>query len=168
MQSYEYYSSPIDFTMCFVLFSGDSLISYCQWVIESAPRSIWSMLCCGGAEEDTSGPPANQYTAPSRGGNSYGGGGGNVFIFIYSIRWLLFAPLKLIRIPSCIPIYRELSSSSVFSSVSNSGSQRATIIQLSFPYIWFFITSFPFYLEGFNINVFAFIAKRSIESSLNL
>ncbi|GAU31508.1 hypothetical protein TSUD_332830 [Trifolium subterraneum] len=33
------------------------------------------MLCCGGAEEDTSGPPANQYTAPSRGGNSYGGGG---------------------------------------------------------------------------------------------
>nr|WIL59918.1 nodulation protein [Melilotus officinalis] len=35
------------------------------------------MLCCGGSEEDTSGPPANQYTAPSRGGNAYGGGGGN-------------------------------------------------------------------------------------------
>ncbi|XP_024625467.1 probable protein kinase At2g41970 isoform X2 [Medicago truncatula] len=33
------------------------------------------MLCCGGSEEDTSGPPANQYTAPSRGGNSYGAGG---------------------------------------------------------------------------------------------
>ncbi|XP_010243370.1 PREDICTED: probable protein kinase At2g41970 isoform X2 [Nelumbo nucifera] len=32
------------------------------------------MLCCGGAEEENYGPPANQYTAPPRGGNSYGGG----------------------------------------------------------------------------------------------
>ncbi|XP_059463647.1 probable protein kinase At2g41970 [Corylus avellana] len=34
------------------------------------------MFCCGGAEEETLGPPANQYTAPPRGGNTYGGGGG--------------------------------------------------------------------------------------------
>ncbi|PNY03767.1 putative protein kinase [Trifolium pratense] len=65
------------------------------------------MLCCGGAEEDTSGPPANQYTAPSRGGNSYGGGGGNVFIFIYSIRWLLSPPLPQIDqnppMSTCLP-----------------------------------------------------------------
>ncbi|KAJ4979733.1 hypothetical protein NE237_010513 [Protea cynaroides] len=30
------------------------------------------MLCCGGVEEDNFGPPANQYTAPPKGGNSYG------------------------------------------------------------------------------------------------
>ncbi|KAL2464743.1 putative protein kinase [Forsythia ovata] len=35
------------------------------------------MLCCGGAEEENhSGPPANQYTAPPRAGNPYGGGTG--------------------------------------------------------------------------------------------
>ncbi|KAG5055216.1 hypothetical protein JHK85_007726 [Glycine max] len=34
------------------------------------------MLCCGGAEEESTGSPANQYpTAPPRGGNTYGGGG---------------------------------------------------------------------------------------------
>ncbi|PIN07166.1 Serine/threonine protein kinase [Handroanthus impetiginosus] len=33
------------------------------------------MLCCGGAEEEpNSGPPANQYTAPPKAGNTYGGG----------------------------------------------------------------------------------------------
>ncbi|GFZ20920.1 protein kinase superfamily protein [Actinidia rufa] len=32
------------------------------------------MLCCGGGEEENDGPPANQYTAPPRGGNPYGGG----------------------------------------------------------------------------------------------
>ncbi|OVA20716.1 Protein kinase domain [Macleaya cordata] len=30
------------------------------------------MLCCGGAEEENYGPPANQYTAPPKGGNQYG------------------------------------------------------------------------------------------------
>nr|GMD44615.1 probable protein kinase At2g41970 [Ipomoea batatas] len=35
------------------------------------------MFCCGGSEEDNlSGPPANQSTAPPRGGNPYGGAGG--------------------------------------------------------------------------------------------
>ncbi|XP_019186329.1 PREDICTED: probable protein kinase At2g41970 [Ipomoea nil] len=35
------------------------------------------MFCCGGSEEDShSGPPANQSTAPPRGGNPYGGAGG--------------------------------------------------------------------------------------------
>ncbi|XP_024031179.1 probable protein kinase At2g41970 [Morus notabilis] len=32
------------------------------------------MFCCGGTEEEHTGPPANQY-APPRGGNTYGGGG---------------------------------------------------------------------------------------------
>ncbi|XP_057983582.1 probable protein kinase At2g41970 isoform X1 [Malania oleifera] len=31
------------------------------------------MFCCGGAEEENNGPPANQNTAPPRGGNPYGG-----------------------------------------------------------------------------------------------
>ncbi|XP_048138669.1 probable protein kinase At2g41970 [Rhodamnia argentea] len=30
------------------------------------------MLCCGGSEEENFGPPANQYTAPPRGGDPYG------------------------------------------------------------------------------------------------
>ncbi|KAI6673855.1 hypothetical protein NL676_001761 [Syzygium grande] len=30
------------------------------------------MLCCGGSEEENYGPPANQYTAPPRGGDPYG------------------------------------------------------------------------------------------------
>ncbi|KAF8396036.1 hypothetical protein HHK36_017648 [Tetracentron sinense] len=30
------------------------------------------MFCCGGAEEENYGPPANQYTAPPKSGNSYG------------------------------------------------------------------------------------------------
>ncbi|KAF7818933.1 putative protein kinase [Senna tora] len=34
------------------------------------------MLCCGGSEEESSGPPANQYTAPPRGGNAYREGEG--------------------------------------------------------------------------------------------
>ncbi|KAJ1432851.1 Tyrosine-protein kinase, active site [Sesbania bispinosa] len=34
------------------------------------------MLCCGGAEEDISGLPANHYSTSPRGGNTYGGGGG--------------------------------------------------------------------------------------------
>lgn len=34
------------------------------------------MFCCGGAEEESHGPPAHQYTAPPRGGNMYGGGSG--------------------------------------------------------------------------------------------
>ncbi|CBI29997.3 hypothetical protein VitviT2T_012849 [Vitis vinifera] len=33
------------------------------------------MFCCGGEEEENHGQPANQYTAPPRGGNAYGGGG---------------------------------------------------------------------------------------------
>ncbi|PQM38269.1 putative protein kinase [Prunus yedoensis var. nudiflora] len=34
------------------------------------------MSCCGGAEEENYGPPANQYNAaPPRGGNTYGAGG---------------------------------------------------------------------------------------------
>lgn len=32
------------------------------------------MFCCGGAEEDNFGPPANQYTAPPKGNNPVGGG----------------------------------------------------------------------------------------------
>ncbi|XP_021619851.1 probable protein kinase At2g41970 isoform X2 [Manihot esculenta] len=32
------------------------------------------MLCCGGAEEEHDGPPANQYPAPPKGGNPYAGG----------------------------------------------------------------------------------------------
>ncbi|GAV63977.1 Pkinase_Tyr domain-containing protein [Cephalotus follicularis] len=31
------------------------------------------MFCCGDAEEESNGPPANQYTAPPKGGNTYGG-----------------------------------------------------------------------------------------------
>ncbi|XVE61283.1 hypothetical protein DITRI_Ditri06bG0027400 [Diplodiscus trichospermus] len=31
------------------------------------------MFCCGGEEEEPNGPPANQYTAPPRGGNQIGG-----------------------------------------------------------------------------------------------
>ncbi|KAF5474025.1 hypothetical protein F2P56_005967 [Juglans regia] len=31
------------------------------------------MFCCGDKEEENLGPPANQYTAPPRGGNAYGG-----------------------------------------------------------------------------------------------
>nr|TKR71489.1 kinase family protein [Populus alba] len=34
------------------------------------------MFCCGDKEEEPHGPPANQYTAPPRGGNPYGGGSG--------------------------------------------------------------------------------------------
>ncbi|KAF5737358.1 Kinase superfamily protein [Tripterygium wilfordii] len=34
------------------------------------------MFCCGGAEEEPNGQPANQYTAPPRGGTPYGGGPG--------------------------------------------------------------------------------------------
>ncbi|XP_043690926.1 probable protein kinase At2g41970 [Telopea speciosissima] len=34
------------------------------------------MLCCGGVEEENFGPPASQYTAPPRGGNSSGSGRG--------------------------------------------------------------------------------------------
>ncbi|XWS56174.1 hypothetical protein CRYUN_Cryun09bG0063600 [Craigia yunnanensis] len=33
------------------------------------------MFCCGGAEEELDGPPANQYTAPPKGGNQFGGAG---------------------------------------------------------------------------------------------
>ncbi|KAJ9184669.1 hypothetical protein P3X46_004373 [Hevea brasiliensis] len=33
------------------------------------------MFCCGGTEEELDGPPANQYTAPPKGGNTYAGGG---------------------------------------------------------------------------------------------
>ncbi|XP_050217773.1 probable protein kinase At2g41970 [Mercurialis annua] len=33
------------------------------------------MLCCGGSEEEVDGPPAHQYTAPPKGGNTYAGGG---------------------------------------------------------------------------------------------
>ncbi|XWS43262.1 hypothetical protein CRYUN_Cryun16bG0087900 [Craigia yunnanensis] len=33
------------------------------------------MFCCGGEEEEPKGPPANQYTAPPRGGNQFGGAG---------------------------------------------------------------------------------------------
>ncbi|XVE75746.1 hypothetical protein DITRI_Ditri12bG0117600 [Diplodiscus trichospermus] len=33
------------------------------------------MFCCGGAEEELDGPPANQYTAPPRGANQFGGAG---------------------------------------------------------------------------------------------
>ncbi|KAK2647312.1 hypothetical protein Ddye_014801 [Dipteronia dyeriana] len=33
------------------------------------------MFCCGGAEEEQSGPPANQYTAPPKGGNPTHGAG---------------------------------------------------------------------------------------------
>ncbi|XP_028777663.1 probable protein kinase At2g41970 [Neltuma alba] len=33
------------------------------------------MLCCGGTEEESSGPTANQNPAPLRGGNAYGEGG---------------------------------------------------------------------------------------------
>ncbi|KAB1222404.1 hypothetical protein CJ030_MR2G028732 [Morella rubra] len=32
------------------------------------------MFCCGDKEEENHGPPANQYTAPPRGSNTYGGG----------------------------------------------------------------------------------------------
>lgn len=32
------------------------------------------MFCCGGAEEETNGPPSNQYTAPPKAGNPYNGG----------------------------------------------------------------------------------------------
>ncbi|XP_059646433.1 probable protein kinase At2g41970 isoform X1 [Cornus florida] len=32
------------------------------------------MLCCGGGEEEPHGPPANQYTAPPKGGTPYRGG----------------------------------------------------------------------------------------------
>ncbi|KAJ1423288.1 Tyrosine-protein kinase, active site [Sesbania bispinosa] len=39
------------------------------------------MLCCGGAEEDISGLPANHYNSSPRGGNTYGGGGGNMLFF---------------------------------------------------------------------------------------
>lgn len=31
------------------------------------------MFCCGGAEEENAGPPANQNTAPPRGNNPVGG-----------------------------------------------------------------------------------------------
>ncbi|WCJ34943.1 Protein kinase superfamily protein [Euphorbia peplus] len=34
------------------------------------------MMCCGGSEEELDGPPANQYTAPPKGGNMYAGGSG--------------------------------------------------------------------------------------------
>ncbi|KAJ8899987.1 hypothetical protein K2173_024098 [Erythroxylum novogranatense] len=34
------------------------------------------MLCCGGAEEEPTGPPANQYATPPKGGPTYGAGGG--------------------------------------------------------------------------------------------
>lgn len=34
------------------------------------------MFCCGGTEEEHSGPPANQYAPPKGGGNPYGGGSG--------------------------------------------------------------------------------------------
>lgn len=37
------------------------------------------MFCCGGAEEETNGPPSNQYTAPPKAGNPYNGG--NKFFF---------------------------------------------------------------------------------------
>ncbi|GAB4851520.1 hypothetical protein Ancab_030921 [Ancistrocladus abbreviatus] len=33
------------------------------------------MFCCGGAEEENYGPPANQYTAPPKGNNPVAGGG---------------------------------------------------------------------------------------------
>lgn len=33
------------------------------------------MFCCGGEEEEPNGPPANQYTAPPRGGNQFSGAG---------------------------------------------------------------------------------------------
>ncbi|XP_022766029.1 probable protein kinase At2g41970 isoform X2 [Durio zibethinus] len=33
------------------------------------------MFCCGGEEDEPNGPPANQYTAPPRGGNQYSGSG---------------------------------------------------------------------------------------------
>ncbi|KAK9291148.1 hypothetical protein L1049_009336 [Liquidambar formosana] len=32
------------------------------------------MFCCRGAEEENHGPPANQFTAPPKGGNTYSGG----------------------------------------------------------------------------------------------
>ncbi|KAL2923907.1 hypothetical protein RDABS01_015398, partial [Bienertia sinuspersici] len=32
------------------------------------------MFCCGGAEEETAGPPANQYATPPKGNNPVGGG----------------------------------------------------------------------------------------------
>ncbi|KAG4204697.1 hypothetical protein ERO13_A04G054600v2 [Gossypium hirsutum] len=34
------------------------------------------MFCCGGSDNEPKGPPANQYTAPSKGGNQNGGTGG--------------------------------------------------------------------------------------------
>ncbi|KAK8359220.1 hypothetical protein V6Z12_A04G080200 [Gossypium hirsutum] len=34
------------------------------------------MFCCGGSDNEPKGPPANQYTAPSKGGNQNGGGTG--------------------------------------------------------------------------------------------
>lgn len=41
------------------------------------------MSCCGGAEEENYGPPANQYNAaPPRGGSTYGAGGIILFQFL--------------------------------------------------------------------------------------
>lgn len=37
------------------------------------------MFCCGDAEEESGGPPSNQYTAPPRGGPPRGGTGGKIY-----------------------------------------------------------------------------------------
>ncbi|KAF9680725.1 hypothetical protein SADUNF_Sadunf06G0151400 [Salix dunnii] len=49
-----------------------NLQGYCLYL--TYPRI--DMFCCGDKEEEPHGPPANQYTAPLRGGNPYGGGSG--------------------------------------------------------------------------------------------
>ena len=44
---------------------------FCGWI--SCCTKTWTMFCCGGAEEENAGPPANQNTAPPRGNNPVGG-----------------------------------------------------------------------------------------------
>lgn len=56
----------------YYLLTNSSFI-YSAWVFEIAATTTWTMFCCGGKEEENHGPPANQYTAPPRGGDSYGG-----------------------------------------------------------------------------------------------
>ena len=50
------------------------------------------MFCCGGAEEESHGPPAHQYTAPPRGGNMYGGG--NILQPLFKLYLVLFSQIS--------------------------------------------------------------------------
>lgn len=64
---------------------------------------IWSMFCCGGAEEENAGgPPANQYTAPPRGGTALGAGGNIQPLFIgLQISFLLSASCPSGKVAMC-------------------------------------------------------------------